>query len=152
MRRSIWSFNIPLDIWTFAGWFVQIPSRGPKLCSKSLPECRIWLFLFLRKRRNRDRGFLVDLFFRVNCSRKWTVCFRYPHIKDRTCIPPGRRNSCDSNFPPQPGKVQIPSQWDTKHGQMPVGFPVWGRKGGVEASNRSTHIVLKPLFKRQLSL
>ena len=59
MRRSIWSFNIPLDIWTFAGWFVQIPSRGPKLCSKSLPECRIWLFLFCVKGETGTVAFLL---------------------------------------------------------------------------------------------
>ena len=49
---------------------LEIPTRVPNL-----------IVSFLRKRRDRDRGFLVDLFFRVNCSRKWTVCFRYPHIK-----------------------------------------------------------------------
>ena len=144
MRRSIWSFNIPLDIWTFAGWFVQIPSRGPKLCSKSLPECRIWLFLFCVKGGTGTVAFLLTYFSESTARESELFALDIPILKDKTCIPPGRRNSSDSNFPPQPGKVQIPSQWDTKQGQMPVGFPVWGRKGGVEASNRSMHIVLKP--------
>ena len=109
MRRSIWSFNIPLDIWTFAGWFVQIPSRGPKLCSKSLPECRIWLFLFCVKGETGTVAFLLTYSSESTARESELFALDIPILKDKTCIPPGRRNSCDSNFQPQPGKVQIPS-------------------------------------------
>ena len=109
MRRSIWSFNIPLDIWTFAGWFVQIPSRGPKLCSKSLPECRIWLFLFCVKGETGTVAFLLTYSSESTARESELFALDIPILKDKTCIPPGRRNSCDSNFPPQPSKVQIPS-------------------------------------------
>lgn len=45
---------------------------------------------------------------------------------NNTCFPLEILDTCSSNFPPQPGKVQIIHSPDTENAQMPVGCPGGG--------------------------
>lgn len=51
---------------------------------------------------------------------------------DNTCFPLEILDTYSSNFPPQPGKVQIPHSPGTENAQLPVGCP---GSGNVEVSN-----------------
>ena len=135
VHQSIGSFSIPpppspgLGILYFEDGFVQILPIKKKFCSNThtnfLKAKSATVMLYSSKTFSSELFSHESGLFTLISLLYWTT---------NTCIPPTRPISSNSNFLPQPGKVQIlyppPSPW---HGWW-LSLYGKGGKGVVEAS------------------